>query len=58
MKVLIVGGGGREHAIGWKLHAEGVELVAAPGNPGLAAIASCRAVPVSDIEALAQLAKS
>ena len=58
MKVLIVGGGGREHAIGWKLHGEGVELVAAPGNPGLATIASCRSVPVSDIEALAALAKS
>ncbi len=35
-KVLLLGGGGREHALGWKLAAEGVELTSAPGNPGLA----------------------
>ena len=57
MKVLIVGGGGREHAIGWKLHGEGADLVAAPGNPGLAGIAACRQVPVTDIEGLAELAR-
>ena len=58
MKVLIVGGGGREHAIGWKLHGEGVELVAAPGNPGLARIATCRPIPPTDLDGLAALARS
>ncbi len=57
-KALIVGGGGREHAIAWKLakdHAE-LELIAAPGNPGIAAHARCVRVPVSDIAAIADLA--
>ena len=58
MKVLIVGGGGREHAVGWKLHGEGIELVAAPGNPGLEAVATCRSVAATDIAALADLARS
>jgi phosphoribosylamine--glycine ligase len=43
MKVLIVGGGGREHALAWKLSRDdpGLELIAAPGNPGIAASARC-----------------
>jgi phosphoribosylamine--glycine ligase len=43
MKVLIVGGGGREHALAWKLCRDdpGLELIAAPGNPGIAASARC-----------------
>jgi len=43
MKVLIVGGGGREHALAWKLRRDdpGLELIAAPGNPGIAAFARC-----------------
>ncbi|NNK91658.1 MAG: phosphoribosylamine--glycine ligase, partial [Acidimicrobiia bacterium] len=37
MKVLLLGSGGREHAIGWKLTQQpDVELVSVPGNPGLA----------------------
>ena len=43
MKLLIVGGGGREHALAWKLCRDdpGVELIAAPGNPGIASFARC-----------------
>jgi phosphoribosylamine---glycine ligase len=41
MKVLIVGGGGREHALAWKLRHDdpNAELIAAPGNPGIASVA-------------------
>ena len=43
MKVLIVGGGGREHALAWKLAQSPLvsELYATPGNPGIAQIATC-----------------
>ena len=34
MKILIIGGGGREHAIAWRLGTEGHQIFAAPGNPG------------------------
>jgi phosphoribosylamine--glycine ligase len=45
MKILVIGSGGREHALCWKLaHTSGVEVFAAPGNPGMAAVATC--VPV------------
>ena len=56
MKVLIVGGGGREHALAWKLHEEGTEIIAAPGNPGIAALGRCLPVAATDIAALAALA--
>lgn len=45
MKILVIGSGGREHALCWKLaQSNGVELFAAPGNPGMAMVATC--VPV------------
>src|SRR5690242_59773 len=42
MRILVIGSGGREHALCWKIaHTGGVELFAAPGNPGIAQIARC-----------------
>jgi phosphoribosylamine--glycine ligase len=54
MKVLMVGGGGREHALLWKLQRDdpALELLAAPGNPGIAEIARCIAIAPANIAAL------
>lgn len=57
MTVLIVGGGGREHALAWKLAREGATIVAAPGNPGIAALGRCVAVRADDLDALVALAE-
>lgn len=59
MKVLVVGGGGREHAILWKL-AQSVqqpELYCAPGNPGTEQLATSVALGVEDVVALADFAE-
>ena len=54
MKVLIVGGGGREHAIAWKLKHDdpSLELHCAPGNPGIASLATCHANQSTDLDGL------
>jgi len=59
MNVLVVGGGGREHALVWKLAAEPSVrgILCAPGNPGTAPIARNAAVAADDIAALAALAE-
>src|SRR6185436_20851240 len=42
MRILVIGSGGREHALCWKIaQSAGVELFAAPGNPGMARLARC-----------------
>ena len=59
MKILVVGGGGREHAICWKLSNEkNVEKIyCAPGNPGIAEVAECVNIGDSDIDELAKFVK-
>jgi phosphoribosylamine--glycine ligase len=59
MRVLVAGSGGREHALTWRLaHDRGVTaLVAAPGNPGIAAHATLEAIDPADPDALLSLAE-
>jgi phosphoribosylamine--glycine ligase len=58
MKILVVGGGGREHALVWKLAQSPTvtDIIAAPGNAGIAELARCLPVPADDIEGLVRLA--
>lgn len=59
MKILVVGGGGREHAICWKLSNEdNVEKIyCAPGNAGISQVAECIAIGDSDIDKLIDFVK-
>ena len=59
MKVLVIGGGGREHAICWKLSKSPKvdELYCAPGNAGIAEGAKCVDIGVMDFEKMADFAK-
>ena len=43
MKILVIGSGGREHALAWRLSQFGHEIVGAPGNPGIARLGRCLA---------------
>ena len=60
MKILIVGGGGREHAIAWKIlkSSKVGKLYCAPGNAGIGEIAECVDIPVTKHEELADFALS
>jgi phosphoribosylamine--glycine ligase len=55
LKALIVGSGGREHALAWRLACEGVEVVVAPGNGGTAG--SAAPIEATDIDGLVALAE-
>jgi phosphoribosylamine--glycine ligase len=59
MKILVIGSGGREHALAWKLEqSPGVERIfCTPGNAGTAEIAENVAIPATDLPALARFAK-
>ena len=59
MKILVVGGGGREHAICWKLSNESdvEKIYCAPGNAGISNVAECIDIQDSDIENLLNFAK-
>ncbi|WP_428261980.1 phosphoribosylamine--glycine ligase [Haliangium sp.] len=57
MKILVVGSGGREHALCWRLAHNGHELLCAPGNPGIAEVAQCVDVATGDLDGLSELAR-
>jgi len=59
VKVLIVGQGGREHALAWKLAQNPVveRLFAAPGNAGIAGVATCEHIAAADVPGLAEFAE-
>lgn len=59
MRILLVGSGGREHALAWKLKQSKLctSLICAPGNAGISEIVPCRPVSVEDIDGLVQLAQ-
>lgn len=59
MRILVVGGGGREHAICWKLSKEAnvEKIYCAPGNAGISNVAECIDIGDSDIENLLKFAK-
>lgn len=59
MKVLLVGGGGREHALAWRLAQDDpkVQIIAAPGNPGIAELGECVPLPAGDVEGQLRLAR-
>src|SRR5262245_37159913 len=60
MRILVVGGGGREHALCWATSASPLcdKLYCAPGNAGIAAVAECLAIAAEDVPALVEFAKS
>jgi phosphoribosylamine--glycine ligase len=59
VKVLLVGGGGREHALAWRLTRDdpSITIIAAPGNPGIADLGECVAVKATEVDALLHLAR-
>ena len=58
MRILVVGGGGREHAIAWALRREdpAVTLYAAPGNPGTARLGTNLPISATDLDRIADAA--
>src|SRR5512146_2230184 len=58
MNILLVGSGGREHALAWKMaqSPQLARLVAAPGNPGMERLCEIRPVAATDVEGLVGLA--
>jgi phosphoribosylamine--glycine ligase len=59
VRVLVVGGGGREHALCWRLSQNPSvdRLFAVPGNAGIAEVATLVSIPVADVQAIAEFAE-
>jgi phosphoribosylamine--glycine ligase len=57
VKILVIGNGGREHALVWRIARGGHEVIAAPGNPGIEAHARCFPVGVDQHDGLVALAQ-
>ncbi len=60
MRVLVVGGGGREHALAWAISRSPLlaKLFCAPGNPGISEVAECVAIGAEDVPALVAFARA
>ena len=60
MRILLLGSGGREHALAWAISASPLcdALICAPGNAGIAAVADCRPLDIMDNDAVVALAKA
>ena len=60
MRVLVIGGGGREHALAWKIAASPLvaKVFAAPGNPGTACVAENVAISAMDVQGLVRFARA
>jgi phosphoribosylamine---glycine ligase len=58
MKVLVIGGGGREHVLVWKINQSPLvhKIFCAPGNAGIAQLAECPPIPAEDLDGLLQFA--
>jgi len=59
MRILMIGSGGREHALAWKLARSPhcTKLYAAPGNPGIAKVAQCVPIKADDLDGLVKFAR-
>ena len=57
MRIVIIGTGGREHALAWRCASEGHEVHVAPGSAGIAMDATCHEVALADLEAVTALAR-
>lgn len=59
LNILLIGSGGREHALAWALSASSIvtKLYCAPGNAGIAEAAECVPIPVTDLDRLVAFAK-
>jgi len=59
MRILVIGGGGREHALAWKLAQSTLcdKVYACPGNPGIAEVAECIQPVAGGVEGFLQIAE-
>ena len=60
MKVLVIGGGGREHALVWKIaqSPKVKKVFCAPGNAGISGLATCISIDAEDVDKLLEFAKT